>query len=343
MALLSFGLSGKAFHAPFLDVHPGFDLLGSWERSSKKIQTQYLDAKSYSSLESLLKDEKVDLVVVNSPTYTHFDFTKKSILAGKYVIVEKAFTATIAEAIELKRLAEERNLMLSVFQNRRWDSDFKTVQKVIEDGLLGDLVEVSFSFDRYNPILSPKLHKEFPRPGAGIVHDLGPHLIDQALVLFGLPTSVFASMDSTRPDSQVADYFDILLFYPSLKVRLRSGYFVREPLPSYVLHGKKGSFLKTRADVQEVNLQAGQKPGGANWGVEPEVEQGILHTEVDGKIIRERVKTLPGNYMDYYEGIYQAIVNHKTLPVTAEDGVRVMHIIEAAYQSHHEKRIVELD
>lgn len=342
VALLSFGMSGRVFHAPFIEAHPGFTLVGSWERSNKSIQQFYPQVKSYASLESLLADERVDLVIVNTPTYTHYELTKKVLEAGKHAVVEKAFTATAAEAMELKALAEKMNSKLSVFQNRRWDSDFKTVKHIVDRGVLGNLVEVSFSYDRFNPNLSPKLHKEVPRPGAGVVHDLGPHLIDQALYLFGMPEAVFADISITRPASRVYDYFEILLYYPSWRVRLRAGYFVREPAPSYIIHGTKGSFLKTRADVQEADLQAGKKPLNPDWGVEPKQEQGLLHTEVDGKIIRERIESLPGNYMEYYEGIYQALVHDKQLPVTALDGVQVMRVIDAAFASSEEKRVIEL-
>lgn len=342
VALLSFGMSGRVFHAPFIEAHPGLTLVGSWERSNKSIQQFYPQAKSYASLESLLADERVDLVIVNTPTYTHYELTKKVLEAGKHAVVEKAFTATAAEAMELKALAEKMNSKLSVFQNRRWDSDFKTVKHIVDRGVLGNLVEVSFSYDRFNPTLSPKLHKETPRPGAGVVHDLGPHLIDQALYLFGMPEAVFADISITRPASRVYDYFEILLYYPSWRVRLRAGYFVREPAPSYIIHGTKGSFLKTRADVQEADLQAGKKPLNPDWGVEPKQEQGLLHTEVDGKIIRERIESLPGNYMEYYEGIYQALVHDKQLPVTALDGLQVMRVIDAAFASSEEKRVIEL-
>jgi predicted dehydrogenase len=342
VALLSFGMSGRVFHAPFIDAHPGFTLVGSWERSNKSIQQFYPQVKSYTSLESLLADERVDLVIVNTPTYTHYELTKKVLEAGKHTVVEKAFTATAAEAMELKALAEKMNGKLSVFQNRRWDSDFKTVKHIVDRGVLGDLVEVSFSYDRFKPTLSPKTHKETPRPGAGVVHDLGPHLIDQALYLFGMPEAVFADISITRPTSQVCDYFELLLYYPTWRVRLRASYFVREPAPSYIIHGTKGSFLKTRADVQEADLQAGKKPTGADWGVEPSGEQGVLHTEVDGKAIRERIESLPGNYMEYYEGIYQALVHDKQLPVTALDGVYVMRVIDAAFASSEEKRVIEL-
>jgi scyllo-inositol 2-dehydrogenase (NADP+) len=341
-ALLSFGMSGRVFHAPFITGHPGFDFAGSFERSKKTLTGYYPAAKSYDSLESVLQDESVALIVVNTPTNSHYELTKKSLEAGKHVVVEKAFTTTVAEAEELKALAIKKDKKLSVYQNRRWDSDFRTVQHIINKGILGDLVEISFSYDRFNPALSPKLHKEIPGPGAGVVYDLGPHLIDQALVLFGKPLAVFASFDVVRSSSQVEDYFEILLYYPKLHVRLRASYFVREPAPSYIVHGTKGSFLKTRADVQEATLQAGQKPTGKDWGTEPEQQHGLLHAEVDGKVVKERIKSLQGDYREYYEGVYQSIANNQQPPVTADDGIRVMQVIEAAYKSHREKKVIAL-
>lgn len=341
-ALLSFGMSGRVFHAPFIAEHPGFELIGSWERSKKNFLQHYPNARSYDSLDLVLTDENVELIIVNTPTNSHYELTKKSLEANKHVVVEKAFTTTVAEAEELKALAIKRNKKLSVYQNRRWDSDFRTVQHIINKGVLGSLVEVSFSYDRYNPALSPKLHKEIPGPGAGVVYDLGPHLMDQALVLFGKPQAVFASMDIVRADSQVEDYFEILLYYPKLHVRLRASYFVREPVPSYIVHGTKGSFLKTRGDVQEATLQKDIKPVGADWGAEHEKDYGLLHAEMNGKVVKERVTSLPGNYMEYYEGVYQSIANNQPPPVTADDGIRVMQILEAAYQSYREKKVIAL-
>ena len=341
-ALLSFGMSGKLFHAPFIALHPGFALAGAWERSKKMIAEKYPGAKSYSSLEEILADRGVDLVIVNTPTSTHYDYAKKSLLAGKHIVVEKAFTTTTAEAEELKGLAEKQGKKISVYQNRRWDSDFKTVRDIIQQGVLGDLVEVTISYDRYNPGLSPKLHKETPGPGAGIVKDLGPHLIDQALVLFGVPQALFADIRITRPASQVDDYFEILLYYLKLRVRLKGGYFVREPVASYIIHGMKGSFLRFRSDIQETQLLAGKTPDSPDFGIEPESSQGLLHTEKEGKVIKEKVKSLPGNYMGYYEGVYEGITGNKPMPVTADDGINVMKIIEAALKSDREKQVVEL-
>ena len=341
-ALLSYGMSGKVFHAPFLELHPGFELLGSWERSKKIIQEDYPEVKSFASLESILEDESIDLVVVNTPIDTHFEYAKRVLLAGKHAIVEKAFTSNVAEAKELADLAKEKGLKLSVFQNRRWDSDLKTVKKVLDDNLLGDIVEAEFHFDRYNPVLSPKVHKETINSGSGILKDLGPHIIDQALYLFGVPIAVFADIRITREFSVVDDYLDILLFYRNSRVRLKAGFFVREPNPSYVVHGKKGSFLKSRGDVQEDELKLGKKPNLTTWGTEQEGNEGILHTDIEGKIIREKVPTLQGNYYDFFDGVYQAIANNKTEPVTAQDGLNVMRIIEAAFQSNEQKKMIDL-
>ncbi|HMO60537.1 MAG TPA: Gfo/Idh/MocA family oxidoreductase [Ferruginibacter sp.] len=341
-ALLSFGMSGRVFHAPFIHLHPGFHLTGSWERSTQSIKKVYPGTTSYPSLEAVLADDAVQLVVVNTPTCTHYGYAKQALAAGKDVIVEKAFTTTVAEAKELHALAEKLGRKISVFQNRRWDSDFKTVLQVKQQHLLGDIIDAEIHFDRYKAELSPKLHKEIPQPGAGTLNDLGPHVIDQALCLFGLPQAVFADIRTTRPQSQVDDWFDIQLFYPSLRVRLRAGLLMREPSAGFILHGTRGSFIKSRADVQETQLQAGKLPCTANWGTEPETESGLLHTEIDGKIIRQTIPTLQGNYYDYYDAVQQAITQNIAMPVTALDGIRVMSIIEAAQNSSRAKKVITL-
>lgn len=340
-ALLSYGMSGKVFHAPFLKVHPGFEIKGAWERSKKVIQSDYPEVKSYDSIEELLQDD-CDLVIVNTPVSTHFDYAKQVLLAGKHAIVEKAFTTTVAEALELDALAKEKGLHLSVFQNRRWDSDFQTVQKIVDDNLLGDIVEAEIHFDRYNPNLSPKSHKETQNDGAGILKDLGPHIIDQALCLFGFPMAVHGDIRCTRTQSLVDDWIDITLFYHDLRVRLKASFFVREPYPSYTIHGKKGSFLKARGDVQEEELKLGNKPNSINWGTEPEHLKGLLHTETNGEIRKEFVPTLQGNYLAFFEGIYQAILHDMKLPVTASEGIQVMQIIEAAIASNEQQQRIIL-
>jgi scyllo-inositol 2-dehydrogenase (NADP+) len=340
-ALCSFGMSGSVFHAPFIHLHPGYSLYAVWERSKNLAVEKYPGIKTYRSLEELLNDKAIELVAVNTPSFTHFDYAKKSLLAGKHVIVEKPFTATAAEADELIALAKQQNKKISVYQNRRYDSDYKLFKKVLDEKWLGEIVEAEIHYDRYNPGLSAKAHKETAGPAVGVVYDLGSHLIDQALTMFGIPQAVFADIFIMRPDSQVDDYFEILLFYPSLRVRIKSTYYAREP-QGFIIHGKKGSFLKSRADVQETALQARQLPGSENWGIEPENQKGLLHTEKDGKVIREYIPSLKGNYGEYYDAMYEAIRNNKPLPVTAEEGRNVICIIEAAYRSNKEKRIIEI-
>ena len=340
--LCSFGMSGRVFHAPFLAAHEGFKFYAVYERTKRLAEEIYPDVVTYNSLDAMLSDDNIELIVVNSPNYTHYDYTKKALQAGKHVLVEKPFTTTIAEAQELIELAARNNLKISVYQNRRWDSDFKTIKKVLEQQLLGTIVEAEFHFDRFKDELSPKAHKEEPGPGAGIVYDLAPHIIDQALHLFGMPTSLFADIAIQRPISAVPDYFEILLFYPNLRVRLKGGYQVREALPSYILHGDKGSFIKSRGDVQEAVLTEGIKPQGADWGTEPEAEQGLLHTEINGEIVRKKIPTEQGDYRDYYELVYNSLVNNIDPPVTELDGLNVIKIIESAYASSDQKKVIEL-
>ncbi|HLI93085.1 MAG TPA: Gfo/Idh/MocA family oxidoreductase [Puia sp.] len=339
-AICSFGMSGRVFHAPFLDASPYFQLYSVWEREKNLAAQIYPGVKVRRTLEALLADDEVELVIVNTPNYTHYDYTKQALLAGKHVIVEKPFTVTEAEGLELIALAKKTGKKLTSFQSRRFDSDYRTVKRIVDSGVLGDIVEAEFHYDRFTPTLSPKVHKETAGPGRGLLYDLGSHLIDQALQLFGDPDEVFADFMVIREHSIVDDYTEVLLYYPRMRVRLKSSYLVREPLPSYSLFGHKGTFLKSRTDVQERRLLAGEKPGGPDWGVEPETERGLLHTEKDGRVIREYVPTERGNYMDFFTGVYEAIRNGKPLPVTAEQGVRIIRVIEKAYQSRDERRIV---
>lgn len=341
-ALCSFGMSGWVFHAPFLHVHPGFNLYGVWERTKNLAKEKYPGVKTFRTLEDMLADKNIELVIVNTPSVTHYEYAKQTILAGKHLVVEKPFTATVVQAGELIDLAKKKNVKLSVYQNRRYDSDYKTVKKILDEGLLGKIIDAEIHYDRYTPELSYKVHKETPTAGVGSVYDLGAHLIDQTLQLFGMPDAVSADIAINRPGSKVDDYFDIKLFYPSHRVTLKSSYYVREALPGYIFHGTKGSFIKAKTDVQEAMLLNSKIPGGNDWGREPGSEKGLLHTEKDGKVIKEYVESLQGNYGDYYNGIYDALRNNKEVPVSAEDGMEVIKVIEAAYKSNKEKKVVEL-
>jgi scyllo-inositol 2-dehydrogenase (NADP+) len=341
-ALLSFGMSGQIFHAPFLAIHDGFNFYAVWERTKNLAREKYPSVKTYRTLEELLDDEAIELIIVNTPSVTHYGYAKKCLQANKNVIVEKPFTATVEEGEELIALAKGKNKTLSVYQNRRYDSDYKVVKKVVEEKLLGELIESEFHYDRYTEQLSYKVHKETPAPGVGIVYDLGSHLIDQALQLFGMPKSVFADIDALRPSSKVDDYMELLMFYDHFRVRIHSSLLVREQLPAYILHGKKGSFIKAKTDVQEVALQEGKIPNTPDWGKEPQNENGLLHTEKDGKIIKEYIPSTPGNYMEYYDGIYEAMRLQQRLPVTAQEGLNVIRIITAAYKSNLQKTVIKM-
>jgi scyllo-inositol 2-dehydrogenase (NADP+) len=342
-AVLSFGMSGWVFHAPFIHAHDGFNFYAVWERTKNLAKEKYPAVKTFRELDVLLADEAVELVVVNTPNYTHFEYAKKALTAGKHVVVEKPFTVTVAEGKELIELAEKNGLLLTVYQNRRYDGDYKTVKKVISEGSTGDIVEAEFHFDRYKQELSPKIHKETPGPGTGSLYDLGSHIIDQALQLFGSPLSVFADIRIVREVSQVDDYFEVLLYYKNLRVRLRSSYLVREPLPAYILHGTKGSFIKSKTDVQENDLLAGKIPGSAGWGVEPDSEKGLLHTEENGKIFREHIISEKGNYMELYDTLYNAIRNGAEIPVKSEDALNVIKVIEKAFESDRKKKCIEFE
>lgn len=338
-ALCSFGMSGWVFHAPFIDTYPGFNLYAVVERSKNLAVEKYPAVVTYRSLEEMLADEKVELVVVNTPNYTHYEFAKKALEAGKHVLVEKPFTVEVAQADELIAIAKQKNRRLAVYQNRRWDSDYKTVKRIIEEKWVGDIVEAEFHFDRFSEALSVKQHKETPGPGAGILYDLGSHLIDQALHLFGMPKMVFADVTAMRPISKVDDYFELLMDYGHFRVRLKGSYQVKEILPSYIIHGSAGSFIKSRADVQEADLQRLKPLSDADWGQEPETGKGVLNTVQEGRLV---IASETGNYLGLYDGLYKAIREGAVLPVTAEEGRDVIRVIAAAYASVAEKKWVSI-
>ncbi len=338
VALLSFGMSGRVFHAPFLHTHEGFNLIGSWERSQKNIQNTYSYCKSFEHFEDILSDVSIPLVVVNTPIYTHYDYAKRCLEAGKHIIVEKAFTNNSIEAKELHQIAKEKNCQIFVFQNRRWDSDFLTVKKVLESGKLGEIVEAEFHFDRYNTALSPKVHKEEINAGSGILRDLGPHILDQALSLFGMPEKVFADLRFMRENTLVEDYFEIILYYEKLRVRLKGGYFYKELVPSYQLFGTNGSFLKPRADKQESDLVACVPLNDLEWGTEPKEYFGLLHTNQE----RINIPSSRGNYMHFFENVYLTLLGNEKAIVDAQAGVNSMKIIDAAFESHKKQQVIQL-
>lgn len=340
--IASFGMSGKVFHAPLLTNHEGFHLKTIVERSINQAQQWYPDVQISKSFDDLLHDSEIELVIVNTPDHTHAELAHKALMAGKHVVVEKPFTLHASECEDLLNLAIRKNKILSVFQNRRWDGDFLTVQKIIKNELLGKLVEYEAHFDRFRNYIQPNTWKEDSSTGTGTLYNLGSHLIDQALVLFGMPDSVSADIRTLRPEGKVDDFFEVLLNYPEIRVALKASYLVRELGPRYGLHGTHGSFLKYGIDPQEDALKKGESPLNVDWGNESADMWGTLNADKRGLHYVGKVQTIPGNYMAFYDNIFEAIVNDKELAVKPEEAINVISVIEAALESHKHKKIISL-
>ncbi|MDR2237728.1 MAG: Gfo/Idh/MocA family oxidoreductase [Chryseobacterium sp.] len=344
--LCAFGMSGKVFHAPFLKEHPGFFISGIVERSKEDSKEKYPLAVIYRSVEEMLQNAEIELVIINTPVQTHYEYAKMALEAGKNIIVEKPFTVNVEEAEELVRLADEKGLFLSVYQNRRFDRDFLQVKNIINSGKLGTIKEAEIRFDRFRTTPSGKQHKENPQQtGSGSLHDLGAHLVDQAVQYFGYPEKLFADVFSMKGTAFANDYFEILLFYKNeLRLRLKSSVFTKEAHYAYAVHGEKGSFLQERTDQQENELVAGAVPVfGEEWTVPLKEQDGILNV-LNENNETERTFTLsePGNYMDYYQQIYEHIVFGYPLPSPGSEVVQNMKIIDAALKSAEEGKVVEL-
>ncbi|AEI51274.1 oxidoreductase [Runella slithyformis] len=329
VGLIGFGLSGRYFHAPFLKVNPRFNLTKVVTRNAAAVHEFDPAIEIVDSAEALLADASIDLVFVCTPNDLHFPYAKAALEAGKHVVIEKPFTNTTAEADALISLAKEKNLIVSAYQNRRWDADFLTIQQLLQDGSLGDIIEFEGHFDRYRPEVAQGTWKEVAAAGAGTLYNLGPHLIDQALVLFGTPQKVTATIKIIRPGGETDDYFDIRLDYADKSVILKASLVVFENGLRYVIHGTKGSFIKSGLDIQEDTLRKNILPNTEDWGQEPESQFGTLYTEA-GKTI---VPTLPGHYTPFYDNIYEAIAEGKELIVKPQHARNTTRVMELAIES----------
>lgn len=338
VGLIGYGLGGQAFHAPFIDATKGLQLSLIRETKPERIKLirqRYPATEIVSSTEELLMDEDIDVVVITTPNEFHFSLARHALLAGKHVVVDKPFTITTKEAEILIKLSQKVDKKITIYQNRRWDSDFRTVHKIVQHKTLGQLVEVEIHFDRYRP--APKESwKETSRPGNGILYDLGPHLIDQALVLFGLPKEIQADIRVQRDKGQAPDYFELQFFYPNLKVILKAGNLVAAPVPHYILHGTAGSFIKYGLDVQEAALRNGTTPQNEPlWGQEPEELWGTFYRQ--GKKPK-KIESETGDYGIFYQNLIHAIIDGKPLAVKPEEAKQVVSLIEMAQLSSGEKR-----
>ena len=340
-ALLSYGMSGEIFHAPFLTCHSGFQLKKVVERSKQKINQRYPQIISVKDKSEILNDPAVELAIVNTPNETHYSFVKEVLNAGKHVVVEKPFTVTSAEAEELIALAKAKKKILTVFQSRRFDGDFKTLQQVVKDGLVGKIVEAEIHYDRFRNYIEANTWKEEAKPGTGILYNLGSHMLDQVLVLFGKPNEVDARIGIQRPGGMVDDFYDIRLSYDNLLVIVKSGYLVREQGPRYTIHGVQGSFVKYGIDPQEQDLKDGKLPNTKGWGKEDEQWWGKINSTIDGVHVEKKIETLPGDYMEFYNNVYDAIRNKASLCVKPEEAKEVVRLIEVCYESNKLKKAIK--
>ena len=327
-ALASYGMSGQVFHAPFLEAHPGFQLEYIVERSASSSAARHPRARIARSFEEVLEDDEVELVVVNTPNQLHAPMATQALLAGKHVVVEKPFAITVAEGKEVMRVAARRGKTLNVFHNKRFEGEFRTVRELLKSNALGKISSFETHFDRYRPEIGAKRWKEEDVPGAGLLYDLGPHMIDQALVLFGWPRAVTADLRKQREGSAVVDYFHITLRYEHHVAIVTAGMLAPGPAVKYLIKGDRGMYTKYGTDPQEALLKQGALPTSPGWGREESSQWGKI---VDEKGEESLVPTMAGSYMDYYESVYQTLRAGAAPAVRAEEALDTIAIIEFAY------------
>lgn len=329
--ILSFGMSGRVFHAPFVSTNPFFKLHSVTERHVKKAKIIYPDIISYNNVDELLANKEIELVIINTPNNTHYAFAKQALLSGKHVLIEKPAAANVAELKELYTLAISANLKIFVYQNRRWDCDFQEVKDVIESKKIGNIIEAHFRYDRYRPSLSKKLFKEINIPASGLSFDLGPHILDQVISLFGKPEHFTKTLETHRPDSVVDDYFHIHLKYAEGKNIFITGSLMSlGNRPAYVIQGSKGVLIQYRTDPQEDQLQEGILPNEALYGIAKDVPSARLTTiDENGSISESHLPPRKGDYNELFNAIFQTIRKGKEFPIKTEDILYQLEILES--------------
>ena len=338
-AIIGYGLSGRVFHAPFLDMMEEFKLRSIVQRHGSSSIEHYPDALVVRDYRELLKDEALDLIIICTPNTTHFQMAKACLESGKHVVIDKPFVTTSKEADTLIRLSKETGKKIFIYQNRRWDGDFQTIRTLLAENILGDILEYEAHFDRYRPQVPQGKWREEDRPGGGLVYDLGSHLIDQALVLFGMPDAIAADIREQRSNSKVDDYFNIKLFYPAHTAVLKAGMFARNAGPRYKIHGRQASYIKYGLDPQEMALKSGVKPLGEKWGHEDEEDWGDLIYEEEERLVNRKLETIPGAYQDFYRNVHDVLVQGKDQMVKPEEAANVISLIELAFESSAAKEI----
>ncbi|WP_340615030.1 oxidoreductase [Xenorhabdus thailandensis] len=340
VGLVGYGYASKTFHAPLIAGTPNIELVAISSSDTDKVKKDWPTISVASSPEELFSDPNIDLIVIPTPNDTHYPLAQKALKAGKHVVVDKPFTITVKQAQSLKKQAEEANLLLSVFHNRRWDSGFLTVKSLIKENKLGALKYYESHFDRYRPAVRQRW-REAAGAGSGIWYDLAPHLLDQAVQLFGKPQAITTDLGMMRPDAETADYFHAQLTYPDLKVVLHATMLAAAESPIYTLHGMDGSYTKYGLDPQEERLKAGERPPRADWGYD--ARDGYVTLSQGDDLVTKVVPTVPGNYGAYYAAIRDAILFGKLNPVTASEAILIMKLIEAGEKSAKEQRTILID
>ena len=342
--LASFGLSGKAFHYPFLIVNENIDLKKILIRNAEQKELPVFpdSVEIVSSFESLTEDPEIELIVVNTPDYLHYEMGKKALLAGKNVVIEKPFTKDMKEAEELLSLAAEKGLVITPYQNRRFDGDFLTVKKLIETSVLQGVVDFRSTFSKYSPDINLSKWRERSEGGSGALYNIGSHLADQAVTLFGNPERVFCISEKKRPETQVDDYMIIYLFYKKVTAELRCSYVEKIFSPRFHVNAFNGSFMKFGIDPQEAKLRSGGivLPEGDNWGADDEANWGIL--DVEGKA-SERYRTENGNYSLFYSNVVNAVRGREEIEVKPEQVISVLKILELCEESCRTGRVLEFN
>jgi scyllo-inositol 2-dehydrogenase (NADP+) len=342
-AILSYGMSGEVFHAPLLSALSQFRIHSIVQRNGDKARQHYPSVKLLRSVDEALLDPDIELIIVNTPNETHFEFTSRALDAGKHVVVEKPFTVTSKEAEQLIEKAGKLKKVLTVFQNRRWDSVFLTVRKVLDENLLGKVVEVEAHYDRFRNYVEQNTWKEVRTEGTGILYNLGSHVLDQMVVLFGMPRFADARIGIQRPGGKVDDFYDIRLEYDDKLVIVKSSYLVKEAGPRYILHGVNGSFVKYGDDVQEQDLKERKDPNSLTWGTEPEDQWGKLNIVQNGSSMERRVPSERGNYLNFYRNLHEAIRTGGELAVKPQQALSIIRLIEACYESSKNKCAIRIE
>jgi predicted dehydrogenase len=338
VGLIGFGYAARTFHAPLLRAIAGYRIVAVGSSRPAEVAAAWPDIEHIAEPEAVAADADVDLIVVATPNDTHARLAGVALRAGCHVVVDKPFTLTAAEARGLGRLADDQGLVLSVFHNRRWDSDFLTVQAAVREGRLGEVALFESRLDRFRPDVRDHW-RDRAGTGSGLLYDLGPHLIDQALVLFGVPDSVQATLAAQRRGAAAIDQMLLVLRYGQRVATLHAGSLVAGGSPRFALHGDRASLVKRGSDVQEAQLRKGVRPGEPGWGVDP--DDAVLYDGATGE--SRRVAALAGDQRAYYVALSQALRGQGPNPVTAAQGATVMAIIEAAQQAETDGRRVVPD